>query len=332
MSMFSLHLPVSPTTYWRVFGGRLCHSKVAAEHALKLYFQTGQYMSEGNTPLAALREEINGIDNQIHELLMRRAAIAAHVRDSKQGAPVWRPAREAQILRRLIDRHEGPFPRTTIVQIWREIVSAMVRLQGEFAVAVYATENNRLCRDMARDHFGAETPLALYSSARAVLTAVQDGSATVGVLPIPEESEATPWWPLLAGMSGTGTAVCARLPFAPSAPGNGDSALCVATIPPDESGMDRSLFVLRTSPEVSRARLNDAIAAAGIKPLRLIGRGTPPDGASVFLAELEGFAGPDDPRMAKLTDPDTGLIEAANFIGVYAVPFDAKDISDRGDS
>lgn len=96
--------------------------------------------------------------------------------------------------------------------------------------------------------------------------------------------------------------------------------------------MDRSLFVLRTSPEVSRARLNDAIAAAGIKPLRLIGRGTPPDGASVFLAELEGFAGPDDPRMAKLTDPDTGLIEAANFIGVYAVPFDAKDISDRGDS
>jgi chorismate mutase / prephenate dehydratase len=289
-------------------------------------------MSEGNTPLAALREEINGIDNQVHELLMRRAAIAAQVRDSKQGGPVWRPAREAQILRRLIARHEGPFPRATIVQIWREIVSAMVRLQGEFAVAVYATENNRLCRDMARDHFGAETPLALYSSARAVLTAVQDGSATVGVLPIPEESEDAPWWPLLAGMSGTGTAVCARLPFAPSAPGNGDSALCVASIPPDESGIDRSLFVLRTSPEVSRARLNDAIAAAGIKPLRLIGRGTPPDNTSVFLAELEGFAGPDDPRVARLTDPETGLVEAANFIGVYAVPFDSSDIADRGDT
>lgn len=287
-------------------------------------------MSEGNTPLAALRDEINGIDDQLHELLMRRAAIASRVRDSKQGAPVWRPAREAQILRRLIARHEGPFPRTTIVQIWREIVSAMVRLQGEFAVAVYATENNRICRDMARDHFGAETPLALYSSARAVLTAVQDGSATVGVLPIPEESEETPWWPILAGMSGTGTAVCARLPFAPSAPGNGDSALCVATIPPDESGTDRSLFVLRTSPEVSRARLNDAIAAAGIKPLRLIGRGTPPDNTSVFLAELEGFAGPDDPRMARLTDPDTGLVEAAVFIGVYAVPFDASEIADWG--
>ena len=157
-------------------------------------------------------------------------------------------------------------------------------------------------------------------------------SATVGVLPIPEESEETPWWPILAGMSGSGTAVCARLPFAPSAPGNGDSALCIAAIPPDESGLDRSLFVLRTSPEISRARLNDAIAAAGIKPLRLIGRGTPPDDTSVFLAELEGYAGPDDARIARLTDPDTGIVEAANFVGVYALPFTAGDIADRGDN
>jgi chorismate mutase len=311
-------------------GGSLHCASHSAVRTPKSIFKLGRHMSEGNTSLTALREEINGIDDAIHELLMRRAAIAARVRDSKQGNAPWRPAREAQILRRLIDGHEGPFPRTTIVQIWREIVSAMVRLQGEFAVAVYATENNRVCRDMARDHFGAETPLALYSSARAVLTAVQDGSAAVGVLPVPEESEEAPWWPILAGMSGSGTAICARLPFAPAAPGNGDAALCVATIPPDESGEDRSLFVLRTDPEVSRARLNAAISAAGIKPLRLIGRGTPPDDTSVFLAELEGFTGPGDPRLASLTDPQTGIVEAAIFLGVYATPFDAGDISDIG--
>ena len=329
--MFSLHLSVPPTTYWRLLGrGAPPDCKLRGTFT-KTHFQLGQNMSDGKTPLSALRDEINGIDDDIHALLMRRAAIATSIRDSKHGGPVWRPAREAQILRRLIARHEGPFPRTTIVQIWREIVSAMVRLQGEFAVAVYATENNRLCRDMARDHFGAETPLALYSSARAVLTAVQDGSATVGVLPTPEESEETPWWPLLAGMSGSGTAVCARLPFAPSAPGYGDSALCVASIPPDESGLDRSLFVLRTSPEISRARLNDAIAAAGIKPLRLTGRGTPPDDTSVFLAEFEGYAGPDDARIAHLTDPDTGIVEGANFIGVYALPLAARDLADRED-
>lgn len=289
-------------------------------------------MSDGKPNLAALREELDSIDNALHDLLMRRAAIAAGVRASKGDAPVWRPAREAQILRRLMTRHTGPFPRATIIQLWREIVSAMVRLQGEFAVAVYAQDGERLCRDMARDHFGGETPLSLHSSARAVLNAVQEGTATVGVLPIPEDSEEAPWWPTLAGIArGGNVSVCARLPFAPIAPGNGDSALCVASISPDESGDDRSFFVLRTSSEVSRARLNDAIAAAGVKPVRLIGSGVPMDGTSVFMAELEGFAGPDDSRIARLTDPDNGIAESAIFLGVYATPLSSDDIADRGE-
>ena len=289
-------------------------------------------MSDGKPNLAALREELDSIDNALHDLLMRRAAIAAGVRASKGDAPVWRPAREAQILRRLMTRHTGPFPRATIIQLWREIVSAMVRLQGEFAVAVYAQDGERLCRDMARDHFGGDTPLSLHSSARAVLNAVQEGTATVGVLPIPEDSEEAPWWPTLAGIArGGNVSVCARLPFAPIAPGNGDSALCVASISPDESGDDRSFFVLRTSSEVSRARLNDAIAAAGVKPVRLIGSGVPMDGTSVFMAELEGFAGPDDSRIARLTDPDNGIAESAIFLGVYATPLSSDDIADRGE-
>tara|TARA_B100000674_G_scaffold286849_2_gene237395 strand:+ start:6786 stop:7700 length:915 start_codon:yes stop_codon:yes gene_type:complete len=295
-------------------------------------FENGLIMSDGKPNLAALREELDSIDNALHDLLMRRAEIAAGVRASKGDAPVWRPAREAQILRRLMMRHTGPFPKATIIQLWREIVSAMVRLQGEFAVAVYAPDGERLCRDMARDHFGGETPLLLHSSARAVLNAVQEGTATVGVLPIPEDSEEAAWWPTLAGIAQGGeVSVCARLPFAPIAPVNGDSALCVAAMTPDESGDDRSFFVLRTNPEVSRARLNDAIAAAGIKPVRLIGMGVPMDGASVFLAELEEFAGPDDSRIARLTDPDNGIAESAIFLGIYATPFSSDDIADRGE-
>lgn len=287
-------------------------------------------MSDGKQPLSALREKIDGIDNALHDLLMERAGVAAAIRDSKTEGPVWRPAREAQVLRRLIDRHDGPFPRATIVQIWREIVSAMVRLQGEFAVAVYAGDESRWCRDMARDHFGAETPLAFYSSTRAVLTAVQDGSATVGVLPSPEDSENAPWWPALAGMSGSRPTVCAQLPFGPTAPGNGDSAVCVADILPEASGDDRSLFAFRTNPEISRARLSSAISAAGIKPRRLIGRGASTDDTSLFLAELDDFAAPDDARLTRLADPDDGIAEAVIFLGAYATPFDATDLAYRG--
>lgn len=288
-------------------------------------------MADGKSSLVALRQQIDGIDDALHDLLMQRAAIAGQVAQSKNGGPVWRPSREAQVLRRLMERHDGRFPRATVVQIWREIMSAMVRLQGEFAVAVYATETYRTCRDLARDHFGGETPIALYSSMRAVLTAVQDGSASVGVLPLPEDSEDAPWWPILAGMSGERPMVSAKLPFAPAPPGSGDSALCVARIQPEQSGSDRSLFALRTTPEVSRARLNDAIAASGIKPRQLIGRGTSLDNTSVFLAELEGFAGPDDARMMRLTEPKSGIAETAVFLGVYATPFEPAALADRGD-
>jgi chorismate mutase/prephenate dehydratase len=287
-------------------------------------------MVKGKTSLAALREELNRIDNTLHDLIMERAAIAESVAVSKGDAPVWRPAREAQILRRLIERHSGPFPRATLVAIWREIISAMVRLQGEFAIAVHAPENDRNCRDLARAHFGGEAPMAYYGTPRAVVTAVQDGSASVGVLPLPEDSEEAPWWTVLAGMSDNKVSVCARLPFAPSAPGNGEGAYCIAAIAPEESGSDNSLFALRTSPQVSRARLNDAIAAAGIKPGRLISRPARQDDVSVFLAELSGFAGPEDARIAHLIDPDDGIAEAAVFLGVYATPFDAADISNRG--
>ena len=287
-------------------------------------------MSKDTQALSALRGKIDRIDDALHDLLMERAGVAAAVRESKTDGPVWRPAREAQVLRRLIDRHQGPFPRATIVQIWREIISAMVRLQGEFAVAVYASDDNHGCRDMARDHFGAETPLAFYTSTRAVLTAVQDGSATVGVLPAPEDSEDAPWWPVLAGMSGARPQICAQLPFGPAAPGAGDAALCISSIPAEKSGDDRSLFAIRTNPQISRARLNDAISAAGIRPRRLIGRGASTDDTSLFLAELEGFAGPDDARLARLADPDEGIVEAAIFLGAYATPFAATDLAYSG--
>ena len=291
-------------------------------------------MSDGNQTLSALRNEIDRIDDALHDLLMQRADIACAIRDSKKDGPVWRPAREAQVLRRLIDRHDGPFPRATIVQIWREIVSAMVRLQGEFAVAVYGGEESRWCRDMARDHFGAETPVAFYSTTRAVLTAVQDGSATVGVLPAPEDSEDAPWWPVLAAMSGRRPTVCALLPFGPYAPGNGDKAVCIANIPAEQSGDDRSLFAFRTTPEISRARLSSAIAASGIRPRRLIGLASggrnSRNNTSLFLAELEGFAGPDDTRLTKLADPDTGVAQAVIHLGVYATPFEATDLAYRG--
>ena len=288
-------------------------------------------MSERNLNLSSLREEIDSIDEQLHDLIVRRAEIAVAVRSSKGNSSIWRPAREAQILRRLIGRHKGPFPRSTIVQLWREIVSAMVRIQGELKVAVYAPDGIYTCREMARDHFGAGTPLSLHSSARAVLNSVQDGKATVGILPFPEDDEAAPWWTVLAAMeTERRLSVCARLPFVPMAVDRRDAALCVAKLEADNSGDDKSFFVLHTSPQISRTRLQEAITAAGITLLRLVGINEQLENNTMFLLELEGFIEPDDARIAHLTNPDRGVAKDAFFLGVYATPFSSEIISNMG--
>tara|TARA_B100000686_G_scaffold239691_1_gene248020 strand:+ start:484 stop:1356 length:873 start_codon:yes stop_codon:yes gene_type:complete len=284
-------------------------------------------MVKGNSSLAALREQLDRIDEQLHDLIMERAGIAERVRLFKQSQSVWRPAREAQILRKLLDRHKGPFPIATICQIWREIISAMVRLQTDFVVAVHAPEKNRKCRDLARNHFGIETPIIMCASANAVLTAVQEGSATVGVLPYPEDEEQNPWWAVLKDMANSSTAVCAKLPLLETATENSDSALCIAGIDSEDSGRDYTICIVRTKTKASRSRISQVIAATGIRPIRIIARGLPQDGFSEFFTVLEGFAGPGDARLARLSDQNEGIADSVIVLGHYAQPLRTDDIS-----
>mgnify|MGYP001326125716 CR=1 FL=1 len=95
-------------------------------------------MTESDTALSGFREEIDRIDDEIHDLLMRRTSIASNVGKTKRnsGSVTYRPARETEILRRLSGRHRGALPKIVLTRIWREIMTAMLRLQGSFNVAV----------------------------------------------------------------------------------------------------------------------------------------------------------------------------------------------------
>src|SRR3954451_19600253 len=97
------------------------------------------------SPLAALRGEIDRLDDQLHDLVMRRAEVVASLAASrvKGGASPLRPGREAMILRRLLRRHHGDLPPGALVQLWREILASSSAMQGGFSVAVYAWDANQ---------------------------------------------------------------------------------------------------------------------------------------------------------------------------------------------
>src|SRR5262252_1872513 len=156
-------------------------------------------MSHTPSDLQHLRRRLDEIDDRLQDLLIDRAQIVAIVAASKKDGnqPAFQPAREAEIIRRLVVRHHGAFPIATLVRMWREMLAATVRLQSPFSVAVFAPSERHECLDLARDHYGSNTPMKACDTPRDVLCAVSGGKVSVGVLPMFGTDEAEPWWPEL---------------------------------------------------------------------------------------------------------------------------------------
>jgi chorismate mutase/prephenate dehydratase len=273
--------------------------------------------------LSALRAELDRIDDRLHALLMQRARVVEHVATSgKPGA--FRPGREASIVRRLLRRHDGALPAQALVRIWRELLAGTTAMQGPFTVAVCEADAGAGFTQAAREHFGALTPLHVHRSPAQVMAAVSGGSAAVGVLPYPTETE-TPrdaWWTALLHNDEPRIHVVARLPFwTPRAEGAPNvQSLVIASIAPDPSGRDRSLLGLEVDRDVSRARLTQALIAAGLPPCSVILRRD--EGAPVAhaLVEVDGYVADDDPRLAGIS----AVLHQPIVVGAYAVPEDGS--------
>lgn len=286
-------------------------------------------MTDETPSLDELRRQIDEIDIAVHDLLMQRMSLADQIGRAKgKGTPVIRPGREAVILRALVARHRGPFPKAVVVRIWREIISAMTALEGPFAVAVHAPPGSgEGLRALARAHYGSERPISAHETVAGVLRAVSDGQATVGVLPLPRGDESAAWWRGLTREGGDVPRIIARLPFAAqSRRFDGQEALAIALVPPESSGRDGGYLVVENAGQMSRSALKAALAQAELSAVN-IQNGLANDGNPLVLVEVEGYLAPDDPRLARLLTDQTGLIRQTWVIGSYAVPLSAEELA-----
>ena len=275
--------------------------------------------------LSELRQEIDTIDDQIHDLIQRRTNVVEQVRAEKgDNAQYMRPAREAAILRRLIQRHKGPFPINSLVRMWREMISSLTVMQGPLSVAVFAPGNQTGLWDVARDHYGVEVPLEPVRSPMAVLRAITEGSATVGVLPLPEMHEENPWWPSLISGDQTAAKVVGMLPF--QSAGNTRSetrqGMVVAAQAPEATGDDRTLLALHLSEGISRDRLNTVLKQVDAEATAMLGQAALSAGLDdrLELIELAGFLEADGPTLSKLKRELGDICIRLDTIGAYATP------------
>jgi chorismate mutase/prephenate dehydratase len=140
--------------------------------------------------LKPLREQIDAIDAQILVLLNQRAKVAQEVGHVKAetNAPVFRPEREAQVLRSVADRNPGPMAGGDVQTIFREIMSACRALEKRVTVA-YLGPVGTFSEQAVYQQFGSAVEGLPCASIDEVFRATEAGTADFGVVPVENSSE-----------------------------------------------------------------------------------------------------------------------------------------------
>jgi chorismate mutase len=254
-----------------------------------------------------LRRDIDRIDAEMHALLIERGGIIDRLIAVKQGSTesgsAFRPKREADMMRSLLERHTGHLPLDTVESIWRVIISTFTYVQAPYRVHGAVSGGAAAERDVARFHFGFTVPYIEHADAEGVIAAVAADPRDLGLVPVASEGA---WWRALA-RSGS-IQVIARLPFVerPGHPAALATFLVGGTPAPGATADDIRLLAAETSGWSAAADSMVAVVGAEV-----IGRhdnsvliACPRDAA---LSRLE----------AGLADADAGFVSAA-WVGSHA--------------
>jgi len=144
--------------------------------------------------LAAVRAQIDGIDHQIQTLIAERAQFARQVGKAKgklaAAVDYYRPEREAQVLRRVVDRNDGPLSDAELVRLFREIMSACLAQQEPLKIGYLGPEGT-FSQQAVRKQFGHSAMGLPLASIEEVFDEVAAGNADFGVVPVENSGQGT---------------------------------------------------------------------------------------------------------------------------------------------
>ncbi len=144
--------------------------------------------------LADVRSRIDGIDRRIQELIAERARFAHQVGKAKgklaAAVDYYRPEREAQVLRMVVDRNEGPLSDEVLVHVFREIMSACLAQQEPLKIGFLGPEGT-FSQQAVLKHFGRSAHGLPLASIEEVFQEVESGNADFGVVPVENSGQGT---------------------------------------------------------------------------------------------------------------------------------------------
>ena len=138
--------------------------------------------------LKRLRERIDALDDGILQLVNQRAELARQIGELKGAGPIYRPEREAQVLRRLQHANPGPLPAEAVADLFTEVISACRSLEQMLSVA-FLGPRGTFSEEAARKQFGGRVHAVPCASIDEVFRQVEAQQIGYGVVPVENSTD-----------------------------------------------------------------------------------------------------------------------------------------------
>ncbi len=281
--------------------------------------------------LTAIRQQIDVIDDKLAALLRERIGLVQQVGEYKRrtapGICPIRPAREAEMVRRIMSLFEGSaFPPAAAAAMWRIIIGASTAVENALVISVFASDREDELYWLTREYFGPSITIIRQPHIKRVIGDVMDGKASVGVVPMLRSDDTTFWWTNLLQDGSDIPKVFARIPFIYSGqPGrNNPSGLAFGRLAPESSGHDNTLIAIEADANLSHSKLQTNMTHAGLEA-SWINIATLHPSVRHHLVELKGFVTAEDENFRNLLTSLGASVLKVSFLGSYAVPLNLHE-------
>ncbi|MDX1914213.1 MAG: prephenate dehydratase [Methylophilus sp.] len=138
--------------------------------------------------LKQYRNQIDAIDEQMLKLVNERAKLARQIGSLKEDGVIYRPEREAQILRRLQEQNAGPLSKEAVSHIFRAVMSNCRALEKELSIA-FLGPLGTYSEEAALKQFGQGRTAVVCGSIDEVFRTIEANQADYGVVPVENSTE-----------------------------------------------------------------------------------------------------------------------------------------------
>ena len=261
-----------------------------------------------------LREKIDNIDSQILKLLNDRMDVVAQVAELKKNSNdkfFIRSSREADMLKQLIDKSSGNFPKISILNIWRKIITSANMLEQPIKIAIHNPNNISDLQYLVKEYYTNFIPITNFDSANNIVSELENNHHQIAIFALPnlaedfdkKEDVKNNWWISLAN-NRIGINIFAKIPFfeylEPEKNTQKFQLVAVAIKAPEQSSCDKTIICVETQKEVAKTTILGALSELEIvgkvlKTAQIIQF----EGIKFHLIELDGFYLNQDERIKK---------------------------------